>query len=575
MSSHLNIIKPVLIIFLAVILVGGCDSSNSNQQAFQISSELPTDIEGGAPNASFEEAALFAWRQFIALSWPAMSGTRDVPDNSELFGDTSVENPLVWETYRHKVEIYPGQGDNPPGFIDNPVLSFGYDSLPPFYIYGEGEVLPCEGQEVPSSPALVNLDELTQIGLNYMFAGASPSESDINNDPQLIRFLAKANKEHYEYVADPVTSYWSHSDAYNTAVENFKAVSGGNGTPSTLPGPVIDFPDGMVEIKAAFRELTNEELISGRYHVTTVRYYEQDDADPNSACYREEEWGLVGLHIIHKTPSAPTFIFATFEQADNLSDTNGSPVEDEDGNVINRFTDDNTTPLLFYEDGNPPMLNIIGETYCDDPGQRLYYQEVGPELFGVASGLPFEGLICQNYRDRDIPQTIVDANATAHEAISDYNNENGLEDSPWLYYKLVNVQWQPFDISEIDSENYDGNRSETIFFLNNIVIETDYTLQIFSGNIFFSNDLSGPPSNLPPNFDNFDAERTTYQNLLTFDDDGNLEKTYNMGGCQGCHGQAQLDGADFSFILKGGPVVDGPEATGVTTPGATNPAITP
>jgi hypothetical protein len=32
-------------------------------------------------------------------------------------------------------------------------------------------------------------------------------------------------------------------------------------------------------------------------------------------------------------------------------------------------------------------------------------------------------------------------------------------------------------------------------------------------------------------------------------------KTYAMGGCMGCHGNAQVvDGADFSFILAGGPV---------------------
>jgi len=574
MSKHTNLLKPFLIILISVAVIGGCNNNNG-EQLFKIISNFPSDIEGGAPNANLEEAALFAWRQFIALNWPAMSGTRDIPNNSELFGDTAFNGPLVWETFRHKVEIYPGQGDNPPGFVNNASLSFGYDSLPPFYIYGEGEVLPCEGQQVPESPAFVNLDELTQIGLNFMFSGASPSESDINNDPQLIRFLAKANKIHYEYVVDPVTSYWSHSDAYNEAVANFQAVSGGNGNPSTPPGPVIDFPDGMVEVKTAFRELTDEEFNSGRFYTTIVRYYEQDDADLNSACYREAVWGLVGLHIIHKTPSAPTFIFATFEQADNLTDSNGNPVEDEDGNVINTFTPNSTSPLLSYADGDPPILDIIGETFCDEPGQRLYYQEVGPELFGVASGLPFEGLICQNLRDRDIPQTIVNANATVHEAIADYNTENGLEDSPWLYYKLVNVQHQPFDITEIDFDNPDGEKNDATFFLNNIVIETDFTLQEFSGRIFFDSEVSGPPSNLPPNFDNFNPTRLTHQNILTFDNNGNIEETFNMGGCMGCHGSAQSGGTDFSFILGNGPTVDGPEATGVTTPGATNPALIP
>jgi hypothetical protein len=28
-----------------------------------------------------------------------------------------------------------------------------------------------------------------------------------------------------------------------------------------------------------------------------------------------------------------------------------------------------------------------------------------------------------------------------------------------------------------------------------------------------------------------------------------------MGGCMGCHGNAQVAGTDFSFILKAGPVL--------------------
>jgi len=36
-------------------------------------------------------------------------------------------------------------------------------------------------------------------------------------------------------------------------------------------------------------------------------------------------------------------------------------------------------------------------------------------------------------------------------------------------------------------------------------------------------------------------------------------KGYNMGGCMGCHGNAQVGGSDFSFILAEGPVTE-PEA---------------
>lgn len=563
-----GLLSLVLVSFMSI---GGCNSSTfTDEPIIDVSHEFPEDIEGEAPNASLLEAAAFAWHEFIALSWPADPEKRDTPDVNRLFGEPGYEGPLVWETFRHKVEIYPGTGDNPPGFIDDPEASYGYDS-PPVYLYGDGEVLPCAGQEVPDTTPFVNLDELTQIGLNFMFAGAAPSESLTNNDPKLIRFMAKANRVHYEYVVDPATSFWKHSEAYKEAVSNFQMVAQGNGTPSTLPGPVIDFPPGMVEIKTAFRELTDEELNSGRFHTTRVRYYEQDESDPNSACYIEDVWGLVGLHIIHKTESAPYFIFATFEQADNILTKDGLPVEDTAGTIINSSGLAPTTPDLVYIDGNPPSLNIVGDEFCNDIGQRLYYQEVGPDLFGTESGLPFGGDICQNERTHPIPFPIIRANEIAHEAIANYNSTNGIEDSPWLYYRLSDVQYVPFDKTEINPDP-DSDRNESTYYLNNIVIETDYSLQTFSGRLFAS-DPAGPPTDLPANFNNFDSSRQTFQNVLLFDNQGNLERTYNMGGCMGCHGNAQLGGTDFSFILANGPTVDGPEATGVTTPGATNPAF--
>ena len=567
MNKHVT--RTICIAVVSIVVIGSCNNGDGGRSV-TVSPIVPSDISGGAPNADLLQAALFAWQEFIALNWPAKSGVRDTPDTDAIFGDTSFEGPVVWETYRHKVEIYPGMGDNPAGFVNDAAQSFGYDT-PPMYVYGEGVVEPCEGQVIPLLPAFANLGELTQIGLNFAFAGAAPSQSDTNNDPQLVRYQAKANRVHYEYVVEPVNSFWNHSQAYMDAVANFKQVTEGNGTPSTLPGPVIDFPSGMIEIKTAFRELTEEEKNSGRFFTTTVRYYEQDDSDPNSACFREAVWGLVSMHIIQKTPTAPTFVYATYEQADALLTPQGQPVEDENGNIINSFSPTSTTPDLSYMDGDPPALEIVGDEFCTDIGKRLYYQEVGPKLFGLDSGLPFEGEICQNERSRPIPPPIIKANELAHEAINNYNMENGLDSSPWLFYKLINVQYVPFDITEIEADP-NSNKNEATFYLNDIHIEIDFSLQSFSGTLYFPATPAGPPTNFPPNFDSFDPTRQTFQNVLTFDEQGNLLKTYNVGGCMGCHGVAQSKGDDFSFILRGGRVVDGPEASGVTTPGATNPA---
>jgi len=202
------ILSTTLLVIISLGIIGGCN--NNGGSTVVIRSNVPSDIPGGASNADLRQAAIFAWQEFIALNWPALSDTRDTPDVNESFGDPNFEGPLVWHTYRHKVEIYPGTGD-PTGFVDNPVLDFGYDSVPPKYVYSEGEVEPCEGQTPVDEPAWINADEISQIGLDDMFAGAAPTESDTNSIPQLIRFLAKANSVHYTYVVDPVLSLWDHT----------------------------------------------------------------------------------------------------------------------------------------------------------------------------------------------------------------------------------------------------------------------------------------------------------------------------------------------------------------------------
>ena len=101
-----------------------------------VSPDVPTEIVGGADNASLTQAAEFAWNEFIALNWPAVeqtgdTNTRDVPDTSKLFGDQT--SPLVWHTYRSKVEIYPW-GAYPNGSkVQGNKLVFDYDALPEYH----------------------------------------------------------------------------------------------------------------------------------------------------------------------------------------------------------------------------------------------------------------------------------------------------------------------------------------------------------------------------------------------------------------------------------------------------------
>ncbi len=102
---------------------------------------MAADIPGGAQNANLTQAAVFAWQEFIGLNWPAAAGTRETPDRSQFFGQngTAGGSPLVWETFRAKVELFPGNGSasqGPHGWDAGPP-SYGYGE-PPAYIYNPG-----------------------------------------------------------------------------------------------------------------------------------------------------------------------------------------------------------------------------------------------------------------------------------------------------------------------------------------------------------------------------------------------------------------------------------------------------
>ena len=147
-----------------------------------------------------------------------------------------------------------------------------------------------------------------------------------------------------------------------------------------------------------------------------MRHYEGSEA---SLCFNEDIWGLVALHIIQKTELAPYFIYATFEQADNIRDRNGNPVEDDDGRTAGvecRPGQSGPCPrtpnVALVDDGNPmnsPKVEIrpAGDAYCSAsidvrPPNQLYY--LNKDFEGRQ---PIGGYICVNGRANPIPLTIV------------------------------------------------------------------------------------------------------------------------------------------------------------------------
>jgi hypothetical protein len=524
-----------------------------------VSPVLPTDIPGGAPNATLQQAAVFAWQEFIALNWPAVKqegkpGNRETADTDKWFSDpkyTSAGHPLVWHTYRGKVETFPGYG-LPPGSqavpFQFPKLAnlarsgspyFGYDALPS-YVYAQTPIQPATppGTTTP----WINLDEKTQIGLDQLYAGVASANTQGPGNQLL--FLAKSNRAEFDYLAP--LGWWNGPGGNVPFSATQQYIQQWQVSPPAGSTQFVSFPNGTVELKAAWRKLAPTEDAS-RFYTTTARYYVSNGGIPQ---YVDDTFALVALHIIHKTPSAPYFIFATFEQADNITDVNGNPVEDEDGKFIGAPAPSAFSPGIVSRNATARDFQSFSFEQSDvrAPLGQLYFQNT------PASGL-VDGTVLVNRRKHAIPRDVVLVNQAAHQAIASYVQKNlphGTK-SPWMYYKLINVQSAPLG-GKIPGSDYTKADAAT-YYQANSVVETDYNLQVFSGR-FYQGNYSG----LGNTITDFNADGTPTVNVVYH---GN---GYNMGGCMGCHGNAQRKGADFSFILLGGPVT-APDTVSVGTLG--------
>ena len=556
-----------------------------------ITSDVPQDLNpggGGAPSASYAQAAAFAWQEFIALNWPAgpqegKPDQRDAPSTTYKFGDPTYSGPLVWETFRGKVETFPGAGD-PPGY-DASDARFGYDALP-VYNYGK-PVRACDASQANDPTPWVNLDETDQILLDNMYAGiVDPSSSPGNSSPQLIRFLAKSNFNEYHYVAD---NKWWNKIPDSVTYLTVKKLLQTKRSPDAGSKDFVSLPNNTIEVKAGWRVLNPAEVASGQFHTQTVRFYEKENSQAAGTsladvtpCYRDATWGLVSLHIIQKTKSAPYFIFATFEQAFNIRDHAGQPTEDQTGNQVGVALPISTFPQVCLKDPKPvsstsaqgasPLASVIMtddpktcqpavlQYYCDDPGGQLYYHNEAPINFDNPTGpkppvmAPIGGKICVVQRANPIPDYVKEANLDAFTSMYSYSRINGIDDHkiPWFYYKLVNVQFYPYDkipdASVANGSPYSAsppytaaNPPASSYYQANIMLETNRSLQMFAGG-------------LSPSFiaSEWFADGSPVKNVYY---DG---KAYNMGGCMGCHGfGAQVkpnQTGDFSFILEDGAV---------------------
>jgi hypothetical protein len=83
---------------------------------------------------------------------------------------------------------------------------------------------------------------------------------------------------------------------------------------SGIPSSGVTFRDGSIDVKSAWIDMTGK---SPTRFYTRVAWV----LDPDTGTCTQKTVGLVGLHIVQKTPTRPQWLWSSFEQVDNIPDT--------------------------------------------------------------------------------------------------------------------------------------------------------------------------------------------------------------------------------------------------------------
>jgi len=252
----------------------------------QISCALPADVQGGLRQPALytrqRASDLFSWQAMIALNWPAARGERGVPDPAK---PIAAPGPRVWETWKETGEVFREKDGKP---------------VPP-EPWNASEILPdaCRGAE-----KLLVRDEKVD---DFLDATVQPTYADgtlpgtlTDQSGRRVRYEIRLNRTAFDYIVS--NRLW-------------------DGTVQSQ-ATQVRFPAGSQIVKAAWRELGGGP--AGRFLTADACVCESSRTGGVQDC-RRQRMGLVGFHGMTKTPSAPQWIWSTFEQVDNVTATHGAP----------------------------------------------------------------------------------------------------------------------------------------------------------------------------------------------------------------------------------------------------------
>jgi hypothetical protein len=480
MSKHLKKLCPVgCVIVLSGVLSAGAARAQANgcppPTPSISSSQPPIDVSipstcNGNPIAYFDD---FSWRSFLAMVWPGLKGQRGVPDTSQTNFPNGV--PLVFQTYKADWESFPDPGGTSPSPIPTQWSDFA------------GTQNPCAGQNVNAGWGDMVLALATKFG-NLGLAGFGPfvvgpliaQPGAPGSKPTYVRYQAAYNQTEYDQI---FKNEWYLAKKIPATGLTFCTI-GATGCPTT---------QNSVDVKSSWIDMSVVPTAN------RSRYYSRQAwvSDPAANTCSQKTVGLVGLHIVSKTPSRSAWLWSSFEQVDNVPDVGENPPFAKSYYNFHDQTDASTTV-------NPYCIGSVKNACPPAPNPHNVQQ------------MP------------DTPRLAFNVTRTMkiHPSTQATNSQyqNLLGNTPWQFYQLVMTQW-PLNTPP-DLNAHCGKTSAT-----------------FQGRSDSTSLCSPPP---PPTNAGFGtcpgSECTSFANVTmeTFD------QAAVGTGCMNCHNNTN---ADFLFSL--------------------------
>ncbi|HEY2960864.1 MAG TPA: hypothetical protein VGJ37_00485 [Pyrinomonadaceae bacterium] len=251
----------------------------------------------------------FSWESFIAVNWPAASGSRGVPDqplNPSVFFNAPNGTPVVWGTYKDSFDLF-GQKDQRPSPWES----------------ANSPLSPCPGETSGQKTLIFTTKGDTPL----MQTNQAFSFPLVDQQSNYVYFDIRYDEAEYNFIRgqDSDPSSWLY--LLKNLAPKEKAQFGVQ-MPMTTTSAL-----GSIMVKAAWRISTPKDDPK-RFYAIKAQVYDSTKQTCAPATVL-----LVGLHIAHKVDPFTEWVWSTFEQVDNVPpDADASPKPSPHQTVIHSTT---------------------------------------------------------------------------------------------------------------------------------------------------------------------------------------------------------------------------------------------